>query len=250
VTLAGRIDAAERTVVFTGAGISTESGIPDFRSPGGVWTRLKPIYFEDFISDEDVRREAWRRLFDGEYFRGTPRPNAGHHAVAALIASGKADCVVTQNIDNLHQDSGVPEEKVIELHGNVTYAKCLDCALRIELTVVREQYERLGTAEPCPCGGLVKAATISFGQPMPEQEMQRALDAALACDLMLAIGSSLSVYPAAMIPLWARKNGARLVILNRDPTELDPYANLVINAEIGPAMTALLADIGLPSAKP
>ncbi len=156
MNLADFVANAERAVVFTGAGISTESGIPDFRSPGGVWTRLKPIQFDDFLNDEDVRREAWRRLFEGEYFPVAPKPNAGHRAVAALVAHGKADCVITQNIDNLHQDSGVPGEKVIEVHGNATYAKCLECGTRIELDVIREQYQRLGLAEPCVCGGLVK----------------------------------------------------------------------------------------------
>lgn len=247
--LADLVRKSRNVVVFTGAGISTESGIPDFRSPGGIWTKMAPIYFDEYVASEAARREAWRRRFeDLAHFSGS-RPNAGHYAVAALVAAGKVSAVITQNIDNLHQDSGVPPERVIELHGNATYAKCLDCGVRIELEAVREQYERIGTAEPCAvCGGLVKSATISFGQPMPEAEMERAREAAQACDLMFAIGSSLVVYPAAAIPLVARKSGARLVILNREPTELDLYANLVINDEIGPVMTALIGELGLSAA--
>lgn len=247
--LADLVRKSQNVVVFTGAGISTESGIPDFRSPGGIWTKMAPIYFDEYVASEAARREAWRRRFeDLAHFSGS-RPNAGHYAVAALVAAGKASAVITQNIDNLHQDSGVPPERVIELHGNATYARCLDCGVRIELEAVREQYERIGTAEPCAvCGGLVKSATISFGQPMPEAEMERAREAAQACDLMFAIGSSLVVYPAAAIPLVARKSGARLVILNREPTEFDLYANLVINDEIGPVMTALIGELGLSAA--
>ncbi|MFO1186824.1 MAG: Sir2 family NAD-dependent protein deacetylase [Alphaproteobacteria bacterium] len=246
MTLAGLIREAENVVVFTGAGISTESGIPDFRSPGGIWTKMAPIYFDEYVSSEAARREAWRRRFEDLAHLSSSKPNAGHYAIATLVKAGKVSAVVTQNIDNLHQDSGVPPEKVIEVHGNATYAKCLDCGVRIELAVIRAQYDRVGTAEPCAvCGGLVKSATISFGQPMPDAEMERAQDAALACDLMFAIGSSLVVYPAAAIPLLARKNGARLVILNREPTELDPHASLVINGEIGPVMMALIEDLSL-----
>lgn len=246
MTLAELMRDADNVVVFTGAGISTESGIPDFRSPGGIWTKMAPIYFDEYVASEAARREAWRRRFeDLAHFSGS-KPNAGHRAVASLVHAGKVSAVITQNIDNLHQDSGVPAELVIELHGNATYAKCLDCGMRIELAVVRAQYDRKGLAEPCArCGGFVKSATISFGQPMPEAEMERAQEAALACDLMFAIGSSLVVYPAAAIPLLARKNGAKLVILNREPTEADEYANLVIHDEIGPVMTRLAADLAL-----
>lgn len=249
--LADLVIAADRMVIFTGAGISTESGIPDYRSPGGLWTKMQPILFDEYISSEEARRESWRRRFAGAAdVLSFAKPNAGHYAVAALVAAGRAQTVITQNIDNLHQDSGVPEGKVIELHGNATYAKCLDCGTRVEIADIRVEWEIHGEAGPCLCGGLVKAATISFGQPMPEAEMTRARDEALSCDLMLAIGSSLTVYPAAALPLIARKNGARLAILNREPTELDRYANLVINDEIGPILEGLVAELGLPSGKP
>ncbi|HMM13482.1 MAG TPA: Sir2 family NAD-dependent protein deacetylase [Parvibaculum sp.] len=231
------IDAARRVVVFTGAGISTESGIPDFRSPGGLWTKMAPIDFGDFIRSAEIRREAWRRKFEIDKTIARAEPNKGHMAIARLVDIGKVSHVITQNIDNLHQLSGVPAEKIIELHGNGTYAKCLDCGLRYELEEVRVLFEASGEAPNCrACGGIVKSATISFGQAMPEEEMRRAEEATLACDVFLAIGSSLQVYPAAGFPIIAKRNGATLVILNRDPTELDAIADLVIHDEIGPTL--------------
>jgi NAD-dependent deacetylase len=237
--LAERLRAARRIVFFTGAGVSTESGIPDFRSPGGFWTRLAPIEFRDFTGSAEMRREAWRRRFAMEETLATVKPNAGHLAVAALIASGKASHVITQNIDNLHQDSGVPDDKVIEIHGNTRYAKCLDCGARMELEPIRAHFEKHGDPPGCLfCGGIVKTATISFGQAMPEQEMTRAEAATLACDLFIVLGSSLVVYPAAGFPLLAKRNGAGLVIVNREPTEQDDFADLVLHSEIGPTLGA------------
>lgn len=229
-------------VVFTGAGISTESGIPDFRSPGGVWSRMKPIYFQEFVASEEKRREAWERAFSGRAGWVGREPNAGHYAVARLVTLGKASSVITQNVDNLHQASGVPAEKVIELHGNASYATCLECGERHELDELKGLYQATGDLPACrACGGLVKTATISFGQPMPEGPMQRAEAETLACDLFLVLGSSLVVYPAAGFPIMAKRHGARLVIVNREPTELDPYADLVLHDEIGPVMTAAAA---------
>ena len=231
------IEEAHRIVAFTGAGISTESGIPDFRSPGGIWTKMAPIYFDDFISSDEMRREAWRRKFAMDESFARASPNKGHMALAKLVDEGRISHIITQNIDNLHQDSGVPDEKVIELHGNTTYAKCLDCGTRYELEPLKAAFEETGEAPLCAsCGGYVKTATISFGQAMPEAEMERAHEATLTCDLFIAIGSSLQVYPAAGFPILAKRNGARLVIVNRDPTDLDPYADLVINDEIGPTL--------------
>jgi NAD-dependent deacetylase len=230
---------ARRMVVFTGAGISTESGIPDFRSPGGVWSQMKPIYFQDFVASEDKRREAWERAFKGRAGWTGREPNAGHHAVARLVACGKASCVITQNVDNLHQASGVPAEKVIELHGNASYATCLECGQRHELAELKALYEATGDLPACrACGGIVKTATISFGQAMPAEPMARAEVETLNCDLFLVLGSSLVVYPAAGFPLLAKRSGAMLAIVNREPTELDAYADLVLHDEIGPVMTA------------
>jgi NAD-dependent deacetylase len=239
--LSDLIAGSQRIVVFTGAGISTESGIPDFRSPGGVWSRMKPIYFQEFVGDEDKRREAWRRVYEGTAGWTGRAPNAGHAAVARLVARGQAFAVITQNVDNLHQESGVPADQVIELHGNASYAACLDCGARHEFAAFREGFLERGEIPACRlCGGLVKSATISFGQAMPEEPMRRAQEATLACDLFLVLGSSLVVYPAAGFPLMAKEAGARLAIVNREPTDLDRYADLVLHDEIGPAMSEVV----------
>lgn len=238
--LARMIADARRMVVFTGAGISTESGIPDFRSPDGVWSKMKPIYFQEFVAREDKRREAWERAFSGRAGWVGREPNAGHMAVARLVTQGRCSAVITQNVDNLHQASGVPPDKVIELHGNASYATCLECGLRHELEDLKALYEATGDLPACrACGGLVKTATISFGQSMPADPMAKAEAETLACDLFLVLGSSLVVYPAAGFPLLAKQAGAKLAIVNREATELDPYADLVLHDEIGPVMTAV-----------
>jgi NAD-dependent deacetylase len=232
------IAEATSIVAFTGAGISTESGIPDFRSPGGIWTKFKPIEFGDFLGSAEARRESWRRKFASDETMRKATPNAGHRALARLVEQGKMTAVVTQNIDGLHQASGVPDGKVIELHGNSTYAACLDCRRHYELDWVREIFavdERLPLCTGC--GGIIKTATISFGQSMPEAEMERAREVTLAADLFIVLGSSLVVYPAAGFPILAKRNGSRLVIVNREPTDHDEMAYLVINAEIGATMS-------------
>ncbi|HUJ98096.1 MAG TPA: Sir2 family NAD-dependent protein deacetylase [Stellaceae bacterium] len=239
--LARMIGAARRAVVFTGAGISTESGIPDFRSPGGIWTKYKPIDFEDFLSSEEARREAWRRKFATDATIRDAKPNRGHRAVAELVRRGTAAAVITQNIDGLHQASGVPEARIIELHGNTTYARCLDCACRYEIEAMRLAFEPAEVPPRCDeCGGFIKTATISFGQPMPVDAMRRAQQETLAADLFIVVGSSLVVYPAAGFPELAKRNGAALVILNRDPTGLDEIADLVLNRAIGEALGAAI----------
>lgn len=228
------LSKSQRAVIFTGAGISTESGIPDFRSPNGIWSKTTPIYYQDFLASEQARREAWRRKVIADREMREAEPNRGHRAVAELIRSNSATNVITQNIDGLHQKSGVPEDRVIELHGNTTYASCLDCGSRHELEPILENFARDETLPLCgACGGIVKTATISFGQAMPQVAMERAEAETLSCDLFLAIGSSLVVYPAAGFPVLARQNGARLVIINREPTDLDGLADLVVNTEIG-----------------
>jgi NAD-dependent deacetylase len=240
--LARLIADARRMVVFTGAGISTESGVPDFRSPGGVWSTMKPIQFQDFVASEEKRREAWTRAFTGKAGWVGAKPNAGHFAVARLVQQGKVTAVITQNVDNLHQDSGVAADQIVELHGNASYATCLECGERHELDELKDSFLKVGEIPYCRrCGGLVKTATISFGQQMPAEPMARAEAATLACDLFLVLGSSLVVYPAAGFPLLAKRNGARLAIVNREPTELDAYADLVLHDEIGPALTAAVA---------
>lgn len=232
------VDAAERIVAFTGAGISTESGIPDFRSPGGIWTRYKPIYFDDFMASDEMRRESWRRKFATDETLLKAEPNAGHRALAKLVEQGRMSAIITQNIDGLHQRSGVPDSKVIELHGNTTYATCLDCGHRHELVSIRRAFLEKGTLPICEkCQGIVKTATISFGQAMPEVPMLRAQEETLACDLFIVLGSSLVVYPAAGFPQLARRNGASFVIVNREPTDQDADADLVIHKEIGSTLS-------------
>jgi NAD-dependent deacetylase len=239
--LADLIENARRVVPFTGAGISTECGIPDFRSPGGLWTRNRPIPFDEFVASREMRDESWRRRFAMEDHFAGAKPGRGHRALASLYGGGKVPGLVTQNIDNLHQKSGIAGDDVIELHGNTTYAICLDCARRYELAWVREQFEAHGSHAPdCACGGYIKTATVSFGQAMPAEAMQRAEELSRDCDLFLAIGSSLVVWPAAGFPLMAKRNGAALVIINREPTEFDEIADLVLNDDIGDVLEPLI----------
>ena len=235
---------SQRAVVFTGAGISTESGIPDFRGPNGLWKKMKPIDFQDFVSSEEVRQRSWQQWFEHGHALLNATPNEGHHAVARLVEEGRVSAVITQNVDNLHQDAGVPDNQVIELHGNATYAKCLSCAEVISLDTIKDQYTALGVVSPCShCGGIVKTATISFGQMMPEEPMQRAEEETLACDLFIVLGSSLTVYPAAGFPQIAYQNGAKLAIVNQQDTDLDSVADVVIQESIGETMRATLAGL-------
>ena len=194
---------------------------------------MQPIEFDDFVASEEMRRESWRRklVIDRDFNKA--EPNRGHRALAALVERGICSSIITQNIDGLHQASGVADDKVIELHGNSTYAACLSCAKRYELGPIFEVFERDETLPVCDCGGLIKTATISFGQAVPAAEMDRAEEETLACDVFIAIGSSLVVYPAAAFPILAKRNGAKLVIINREPTEQDGTADLVLHAEIG-----------------
>jgi NAD-dependent deacetylase len=237
------IDEADAIVPFTGAGISTECGIPDFRSPGGVWTKTRPIDFGDFIASQAMRDEAWRRRFVMQEHFGGAKPGRGHRALASLYRAGKIPSLITQNIDNLHQDSGIEPQDIVELHGNTTYATCLDCTQHYQLDWVRERFDAAGGRAPdCACGGYIKTATVSFGQSMPEDAMQRAGELSAACDLFMVIGSSLVVWPAAGFPLKAKQNGARLVIINREPTDFDDIADLVVRDDIGDALAPFVTD--------
>ena len=237
------VEQAGVVLPFTGAGISTECGIPDFRSPGGIWTKMRPIEFGDFLASQDMRDESWRRRFVMEEQFGKAKPGRGHLALTSLYRAGKVRALVTQNIDNLHQASGISPADVVELHGNTTYATCLDCAKRYELSWVKERFTASGGRSPdCPdCGGFIKTATISFGQSMPEAQMRRAHVLAEACDLFIAIGSSLVVWPAAGIPLLAKRNGARLVIINHEQTDCDDVADLVVHGDIGAALAPFIS---------
>lgn len=228
------IGAARQVAAFTGAGLSTECGVPDFRSPGSPWLVNKPIPYQAFLASAEARREAWRRKFAMDDSFAGARPGRGHAALARLAREGRMPAVITQNIDGLHQASGLSEGQVIELHGNGSYATCLDCGLRHELGPIRRAFEASGRPPRCEaCDGLVKSATISFGQAMPQEAMRRAAALAQDCDLFLAIGSSLVVFPAASLPVLAKRAGARLVIINREPTPFDAEADLVIRGDIG-----------------
>jgi NAD-dependent deacetylase len=235
------IEGARTIAPFTGAGISTECGIPDFRSPGGLWTKNRPIPFDEFLTSREMRDESWRRRFAIDATFAAARPGRGHRALASLHRRGKVPEMITQNIDNLHQASGFASEDVIELHGNTTYATCLGCAQRYDLQWVKEKFEANDNHVPdCHCGGFIKTATVSFGQSMPFDAMQRAEDLTKNCDLFLAVGSSLVVWPAAGFPLMAKRNGAALVIINRDATELDDYADLVVRDDIGDVLAPFI----------
>jgi NAD-dependent deacetylase len=237
------IDGARNLVALTGAGISTESGIPDFRSPGGIWTRMKPITFQEFVASEAARLEDWRRRFTMNANFAAAKPNAGHYALAHLAAEGRLQAVITQNIDGLHQRAGLPAERLIEIHGNATHGSCLDCRATMSLGEVRQQIEATGAAPRCACGGLVKAAVISFGERMPAEAMRRAAELAAGTALFLVIGSSLQVQPAASLPVTAKRAGATLVIVNRDETPLDEMADAVVREPIGAVFRRICPQI-------
>ncbi|MBV5266070.1 SIR2 family NAD-dependent protein deacylase [Pinisolibacter aquiterrae] len=237
--LAERVARAETVVIFTGAGISTESGIPDFRGPNGLWTKIKPIYYDEFVSSETARREDWKRRFAFRDQVAAVEPNVAHRAIARLIASGKANAVITQNIDGLHGRAGVPADRLIELHGNATYATCLSCDARVELDEAEAIIAATGRTPRCACGGLIKAAVISFGQAMPSREMQRAEEAIQQADLFVAVGSSLTVQPAATLPMIAKYEGAELIIVNAESTPLDGLADRVLRGSIGTVFSRL-----------
>jgi NAD-dependent deacetylase len=240
------IEQARNVVGFTGAGISTESGIPDFRSPNGVWARNRTVYFDEFVRDEAGRIEYWRQKAESWPDMRDARPNAGHLAFVTLARQGKLKAMITQNIDGLHHASGLDPALVHELHGKGTVASCLSCGGRIAMD---EAIGRINQGERAPkcrlCGGLLKPATISFGQPMPQDVLEKCQRAAESCDVFLAVGSSLVVYPAAALPVVAKRAGARLIILNRTETPLDKMADLVIHDEIGKTLPAL-AGLELP----
>ncbi|UGA47069.1 NAD-dependent deacetylase [Bradyrhizobium quebecense] len=232
--LGNMVAEASSIVPFTGAGISTECGIPDFRSPGGLWTRNRPIPFDEFVASQEARDESWRRRLAMEPTFAAAKPGRGHRALASLYRAGKVPGIITQNIDNLHQASGFKADDVIELHGNTTYARCIGCGKDYDLASVKLHFDKNGAAPDCAeCGDPVKTATISFGQSMPEDAMRRAAELARHCDLFLAIGSSLVVWPAAGFPMMAKESGARLVIINNEPTDQDDIADLVIRHDIG-----------------
>jgi NAD-dependent deacetylase len=222
---------AQRILVFTGAGISTGSGIPDFRGPGGVWTRRKPVYFDNFMSSEAARIEHWDYKLEGWNEFRNARPNAAHLAITRLQEAGKLLLLVTQNIDGLHLLGGIKPEKLVELHGTNLFVECVRCGARSDPEPHFEYFRRHRKPPLCACGGFLKQATISFGQSLNPKELHRAEQGALECDLVVALGSTLSVYPAAAFPLLAADRGAPYIIINRGPTDHDGDARVSLRIE-------------------
>jgi NAD-dependent deacetylase len=237
-TVARLLSAARSAVVLTGAGISTESGIPDFRSPGGVWSKYRTVYFDEFLASADGRHEYWRQKCEMHADFAAAQPNAGHEVLARWEAGGRVRGTITQNIDGLHQLAG--SRRVLELHGTARQAACLDCAARYDIDPLVAQFLSTNAVPTCPaCGGRLKHATISFGQSLSPDVLMEATRLARQADLMLAIGSSLVVTPAADLPRIAKDRGARLVIINRDPTPLDPLADAVLRGSIGELLATI-----------
>ena len=237
-TVARWLAAAESAVVITGAGISTESGIPDFRSPGGIWSKYRTVYYDEFLASADARYEYWRQKAEGHREFADAEPNAGHQVLAQWEQAGLLRGVITQNIDGLHQIAG--SRQVLELHGTAREAVCLDCGKRYDIGPLVEQFFAADAVPSCPsCNGRLKHATISFGQSLPEDVLGEASRWAVEADLMLAVGSSLVVTPAADIPRIAKEAGARLVIINRDETPLDPAADAVLHTPIGETLSGI-----------
>ena len=237
---------SKRTVVFSGAGLSTESGIPDFRSPGGVWDRYNPedFYFQNFLASETSREKYWQMATEMYEPMKKAQPNLAHLTIAEMEKLGKLDCVITQNIDGLHFKAGNSEEKVIQLHGTAMDVSCLSCRKRYDREEIQERIRKGVKVPYCDdCGGPLKPATISFGQSMPERETEEAYHRSSLSDLFIVIGSSLVVQPAASMPLVAKRNGAKLVIINRDPTPYDNMADIVIHGQAGPVMASVLEKL-------
>ncbi len=242
-TVADLVFASKKIVIFTGAGMSTESGIPDFRSPGGIWSQYDPneLTYQKFLALQSSREKYWERQRHMWPIIAAARPNAGHTAIVELYKMGKLDKIITQDGDSLHQRSGVPDEKVIELHGTWMRALCLSCGRKYPM---EEIFPRLEAGEKVPtckaCGGIMKPDVIQFGQSMPEKETHEAMERAAACDLFMVLGSSLVVYPAAQMPLVAKDHGAKLVIINLMDTPHDEYADVVIPAKIGETLPRVI----------
>ena len=245
-TIAGWLRDAHQIVVLTGAGVSTESGIPDFRGPQGVWTKNpaaeKTATLQYYVADPEVRRLAWRNRVASEMW--SAEPNAGHRALAELETKAALHTLVTQNVDGLHQRAGSSPERIIEIHGTVHDAKCLTCAWRGPMGPVLDRVRAGEDDPPCAeCGGILKSATISFGENLVPEDLERAQRAAAGADVFVAAGTSLGVYPAAALPEAALANGARLVILNAQPTPFDDVADAVIRDQLGEVLPAIVSRL-------
>jgi NAD-dependent deacetylase len=231
---ATKIRESDEIVVFTGAGISTESGIPDFRSPGGLWTRYQPVTFQEYLSSEAARVEAWQRRLENYEAYKNAKPNIGHYFIRSLDQKGKLIGLITQNVDGLHSEAGLAEKKIVELHGTNRRVICLKCDKSFDPDEVIKRLVGDFSSPKCDaCSGILKAATISFGQAMPPEAMRQAQEWTERAAVFIVMGSSLQVQPAASFPITAKRNGALLAIINREPTPLDEYADFVHHGAIG-----------------
>jgi NAD-dependent deacetylase len=231
---ATKIRESHEIVVFTGAGISTESGIPDFRSPGGLWTRYRPVTFQEYLSTESARIEAWKRRLETHEAHKNAKPNIGHYFIQSLDQKGKLIGLITQNVDGLHSEAGLVDEKIVELHGTNRKIICLKCNKFFDPDEVIKRLVGDFSSPNCDaCGGILKAATVSFGQAMPQEAMRRAQEWTEQAAVFMVMGSSLQVQPAASFPVFAKRNGALLAIINREPTPLDEYGEFVHHGAIG-----------------
>ena len=241
--IAEKIREGGINVVFTGAGISTESGIPDYRSQGGIWDKFRPVYFDEFMSSREARAEYWRRWV--ELYRGIlqAQPNPAHLALANLHEKGLLQAVITQNVDGLHQDSGLPDDKIIELHGNTRRIRCMSCRRIVSTDNVRQRLASGDPAPECDCGGYLKPDTISFGQSMPVGEVEKAVDLSRKSDFFMVVGSTLLVQPAAQMPVYAKENGAFLAIVNLSDTPCDNQCDALIREKAGGVLQKILTEI-------
>jgi NAD-dependent deacetylase len=241
--IASKLRKGGKNIVFTGAGISTESGIPDYRSQGGIWDKFRPVYFDEFMSSREARSEYWRRW--QELYQGIQqaRPNAGHTAIARLDQMGLLEALITQNVDGLHQEAGLADGKIIELHGNTRRIRCMSCR---NITATEEIKARLNSGEPapaCECGGYLKPDTISFGQAMPLDAVEKAAVLSQTCDFFLVVGSTLLVQPAAHMPVYAKQNNAFLAIVNLSDTPCDNMCDVLIRDKAGDVLQRIVREV-------
>ena len=241
--IAQRILEGDKNIVFSGAGISTESGIPDYRSKGGIWDKFRPVYFDEFMSSKNARIEYWRRKAELYHDLVQAKPNPAHISLVKLYEMGLLEAVITQNIDGLHQESGLPDEKVIELHGNTRRVRCMSCGNTISIHEAQKCIEAGDLAPECECGGYMKSDTISFGQSMPADEVEKAIDLSRNCDFFLVVGSTLLVQPAALMPSYAKQGGAFLAIVNLSETPYDERCDVLIRGKAGEALLEIVNTI-------
>ena len=241
--IAAKIAEGGKNVVFTGAGISTESGIPDYRSKGGIWDKFRPVYFDEFMSSKEARIKYWRRKSELYPDLVKAEPNPAHLSLVSLYQIGLLESVITQNIDGLHQKSGLPDEKVIELHGNTLRARCMSCGTVVSIDEAQNRIEKGDLAPECECGGYLKPDTISFGQAMPVKEVEKAAELSRTCDFFMVVGSTLLVQPAALMPDYAKQSGAFLAIVNLSETPYDGMCDALIRGKAGEMLAEIVVEV-------